>query len=189
MAPQVKKIPAWCFVLAAVLVQSICHGAKAGDLAAPADVARPELMIARKSDGNTVSVYQSGESNLAEIQQSHGVDNLASLWQSGVMLRASVEQNGTGNELHANQSELSNDVTIRQVGAGNALTVDQYGSGNSFLGEQLGDDNSATLTLHGGSNVSILQQGNQNMIVADQPAGLSMRIEQVGDNLQVRLVP
>jgi hypothetical protein len=179
----------WPIGVSALLGLVMCAGAMAGDLAAPTEVARPELMISRNVTGNSVSVYQAGESNKAEVQQVQGVDNYAQLWQSGVMLRASVEQNGTGNELHANQSDLSNDVTIRQVGAGNALTVDQYGSGNSFLGEQFGNDNSAMLTLHGGSDVSILQQGNQNMIVADQPAGLSMRIEQVGDNLQVRLVP
>jgi hypothetical protein len=149
----------------------------AADLSMLSDFGRldiPQQKLGAALVGNSmVGVMQEGDLNVVSVQQSGGTGNNTQVWQSGIDLQVAVQQRGADNELRLSQMDAQN----------------RGGIDNDVTGNQVGDANQLVLLQHGADQFSFTQQGNQNQILADMPAGVSVHVDQIGNNLSFQLMP
>jgi minor curlin subunit len=165
----------------------------AADLSMLSDFGRldiPQQKLGAALVGNSmVGVMQEGDLNVVSVQQSGGTGNNTQVWQSGIDLQVAVQQRGADNELRLSQMDAQNRGGISQDGFGNQAAIQQFGIDNDVTGNQVGDANQLVLLQHGADQFSFTQQGNQNQILADMPAGVSVHVDQIGNNLSFQLMP
>lgn len=131
--------------------------------------------------GDLAGISQSGDGNRASISQSGGSDNIAQVWQVGNDNFASVSQEGDSNVVRLWQSGDGHSAMLVQSGSGNQIAAVQYGSDSVLSGTQEGSGNRAAVVLMGGASLTFLQQGDDNTIVMNVPANITMSITQIGN--------
>jgi minor curlin subunit len=167
---------------------SLVAGAATADLSMLSDFGRPDipeqLVVAGvpATGGNIAGIDQRGSSNRASIEQSGGLGNNAEVWQDGVGLSADITQTGSNNEVRLSQVLDLHTAVLVQVGSGNQMAIWQYGSNSDVTGTQEGNGNQLVLQQYGNSQFNFSQIGNQNRMVVDLPNGMSLTVEQRGDN-------
>lgn len=167
---------------------SLVAGAATADLSMLSDFGRPDIpeqLLVNgipSTGGNIAGIDQRGDFNRASIEQSGGVGNNAEVWQSGTGLSADITQTGSNNELRLSQVLDRQTAALVQVGSGNQLAIWQYGSNSDVTGTQEGNGNQLVLQQYGNSQFNFSQIGNQNSMVVDLPNGMSLSVEQRGDN-------
>jgi hypothetical protein len=132
-------------------------------------------------DGDLAGISQSGEGNRASINQFSGSGNIAQVWQVGDNNVASVSQEGDFNVVRLWQAGDGHSATLVQTGSDNHIAAVQYGSDSVLSGTQEGSGNKVAVVLMGGSSLTFFQQGNDNTIVMDVPATVTMSITQIGN--------
>ncbi|RKZ91023.1 MAG: hypothetical protein DRQ40_10360 [Gammaproteobacteria bacterium] len=109
-------------------------------------------LVSQNGDSNEGNVTQAGSSNLAEVNQFDGDENLAD-----------VNQNGSSNEVYLAQGMTTGYwglTTTAMSGNRNQADIDQLGTGNlvdDFV--QVGDDNFASVDQEGNNNTAYVYQG------------------------------
>jgi hypothetical protein len=170
-----------------------CGRAWSADLSMISDFGKPDLPQEKlglaPTNASIVGVEQVGNVNRVTVQQAGSSSNNTQVWQSGADLEASLQQQGSNNELRLSQSDARNRAELTQDGLINKMALMQLGTDNSVMGSQLGDGNQVVLVQPGSAAFSFLQQGNMNQIVADMPVGVSVHVDQIGDNLRFSLSP
>jgi hypothetical protein len=165
---------------------------QAADLSMLSDFGRPDIpqqRLGMSPLSNAVGVEQSGLNHWLYVEQVSGDQNNAQVWQAGVDQQAKVAQQGSGNELRLLQSDGGGLIDLQQIGAGNQMAISQVGIDNTVQGRQVGTDNELVLMQYGTSQFTFTQQGDRNQIVADMPQGLSVHVDQIGNEMRFELQP
>jgi len=137
---------------------------------------------------NLAGIYQvtsddADMGNIAEIQQSEGVNNVAMIWQ-----------NGSGNEGRIYQiGGENNQARLAQLGSGHfAMLTQDGGNDNVMMVQMLGASavinatqtnasfNVLSVVLNSGSNLTITQSGGFNTFATVMGANTSMIVNQTG---------
>jgi len=113
--------------------------------AAQSDLAATDIVT-----GNEVLIIQTGDSNLAYIDQDVGGINDGN--------RLTIHDNGTFNESYVFQSGRLNYASIHQNGSHNVSNLIQTGHGNSSDISQFGNRGSLSATQTGNNNRVIVRQ-------------------------------
>ncbi len=159
-----------------------------GDLSMLSDFGVDDItnVISAEGSADLAGVWQVGGSNLASITQANG-NNKAQIWQVGEGNYASVAQDGDMNTVRLWQEGDGHRATLTQLGSENQIAAVQYESESVLFGTQEGNGNVAAIVMMGGSQLTFLQQGDNNSIVLSLPATIVMGITQVGDGLSANI--
>jgi minor curlin subunit len=169
-------------------------GAGAADLSLLSDFGQPDIPTSTLGinvgtrAGHVAGIYQEGDANDARIEQA-GRGNHAEVWQIGSNNSADVLQRGTDNELRLSQAFSGQLATLVQDGIGNQVAIQQLGVNASVNSSQVGDGNQLVLRQQANSQFISTQTGTLNQIVVDLPAGMALRVDQVGNGLSFSLHP
>jgi len=143
-------------------------------------------VIGTQGSADLAGIQQSGGGNSASITQING-NNIAQIWQVGDNHSASIAQDGDMNSVRLWQEGDSHVAVLSQTGSDNHIAAVQYESAAVLHGAQEGTGNVAAIVMMGGSNLSFLQQGDNNSIVLTLPATIVMGITQVGNGLSANI--
>lgn len=182
------------FGLAGVLLclAGTAHAGQA-DLSMLSDFGQPDIpesvLGLPAAAGNTAGISQMGFRNEVSIEQTNGVRNNAEVWQTGSNLSANVHQSGTDNALRLSQSTDHQTAVLNQAGIGNQMAIWQTGAYADLSGAQVGAGNQLVLQQAGSSQFGFSQIGNANQILVDLPSGMSLRVDQTGDNARFSFHP
>jgi len=138
--------------------------------------------------GNVAGIYQEGHSNTVRIDQAGG-GNHAEVWQIGSNNAADLDQSGSNNELRLSQAFSGQFATLAQVGNGNQMAIQQLGLGAAVNSSQDGAGNQLVLQQQANSQFISTQTGNLNQMVVELPAGMTLRVDQVGSGLSFSFYP
>jgi len=183
--------PRYVLLLAMACTTVLSPALRAADLSMLTDFGRPDIPVGRLgllAPANSVGVEQLGDANALWVEQS-GTHNNAQVWQAGVDLRAHVTQVGADNELRLLQADGRSTGELQQSGAGNQMAITQQGLDNVVTGSQVGLSNDLVLQQVGASQFGFNQIGDRNQIVVDAPVGLSLQVDQVGNDLRFQMTP
>jgi hypothetical protein len=143
-------------------------------------------VMSTEGSADLAGIYQSGGSNRASITQING-NNIAHVWQVGDNNYARVAQDGDLNAVRLWQEGDGHIANLTQTGSENRIAAVQYESASVLSGIQEGNGNVAAVVMMGGSQLSFLQQGDNNSIVATLPATIAMGITQIGSGLSANI--
>jgi Curlin associated repeat len=176
-------------VLVGVLASVGSTSIWSADLSMLSDFGRPDIALSRLGltpVANSVGVEQTGHAHTLSVDQS-GTNNNSQLWQSGAEQQATIRQEGADNEFRLLQSDGRSLLDIQQSGSGNQIAITQSGLDNTVRGIQVGIDNELVLIQSGNSQFSFTQQGDRNQMLVDMPTGLSIHVDQVGNEMKFEL--
>jgi len=138
--------------------------------------------------GNFAAILQSAgsSSNVAYIEQTV-ISNSAQIWQYGAKSVASIHQDGEMNVARLWQEGESHTAALSQVGSDNHIAAVQYESGSMLSGSQVGSGNVAAVVMMGGSQLTFLQQGDNNSLFATLPSKVIVDVSQIGSGMSATL--
>lgn len=128
-------------------------------------------------DRQYADIAQIGSDNVAKVAQ-QGDQNRVRVTQDGLSNSIDLAQSGDGNQFIATQNGGNNSINSNGI---NTTTGDRDSSMGPAI--QRGYNNSIDVIQNsGGNSLSVVQIGNDNVIIFNQNGGLSARLSEMGNN-------